>query len=642
VPLSPSYLHDENHDPGELDSSSGEEPQTKEPLLIGLLDWQESMLRCWFNEHHRELNDQEMLGFLVLLHASQADIKAYFKKRLDKGKFTLTAADVLDHGTLDFDFSVDHQISQEFTTEILPPLEIRRQSIEGTEALCDANSYAGPSKRMNSILDGFLANGNIQGDSSAWLAIPQFDTDKFVSGPMTETTLSTFQPRTVSGSNSSSDWLVLPDDQFKALKQTPPPDTTPTESQGTLKATKPLRRLFRNIIRNSIKTGCKQNLHRRAQTGRYACTVGCDYRTTRPQDLERHEQGLYPQHFYLCVVCGDPNTASGPTFTRKDHVLKHIKKFHPGQTTPKECEVAGVRKVFPDRCHLCLHHRHDNWRQRWEHIIWHYQLGHVFPLIIRPHDHNDYQESSSKEDSDSDTDTSQHGSDDVDDQGSGRDGPNAEATRDSEAPTNDGFSNSSEDARGDEKPENQPERDGYRGSDIHPQNLHTGPKTAPSKLMYAQESEIHVDRDTQGPHALAGPAMQTPQTRGNPNPLTKRAPPKRTSLSYLGIPDSHDGLAIYMRWVRMSHYAQGRTGRDVASSNAPSLTTESFSSTASDSNSVARLLLVCERRLTYLKLDTGQEDGWPDSEQQVQALRKDFRDFFCIEVGSQFATSDST
>jgi hypothetical protein len=155
---------------------------------------------------------------------------------------------------------------------------------------------------------------------------------------------------------------------------------------STLRCTKALRKLARSLVHHSHTSGCKQNSHQRKQTGIYTCTLGCGYQSKRHADLFRHEQTVYPQQFWFCFLCGDVhNPSEKHFFTRDDKIRKHIQSFHPGVITTRQCEVTGVRTLFPERCELCLHHRHKSWKHRSEHIIRHYQQGHVFPRTTGRH-----------------------------------------------------------------------------------------------------------------------------------------------------------------------------------------------------------------------------------------------------------------
>jgi hypothetical protein len=159
--------------------------------------------------------------------------------------------------------------------------------------------------------------------------------------------------------------------------------STHKQHSGAVPSTKALKQLIRSFIHTSIMTGCKQNAHQRTQLGIYACTLGCGYRSKRYSDTFRHEQSVYPQQFWFCFLCGDPKKPSERhLFTREDKLQKHIHSFHRGVIKARQCQITGVRPIFPDRCEICLHHRHATWKQRCEHIVWHYQSGHIFPPVM--------------------------------------------------------------------------------------------------------------------------------------------------------------------------------------------------------------------------------------------------------------------
>ncbi|KAF2035174.1 hypothetical protein EK21DRAFT_84799 [Setomelanomma holmii] len=106
-----------------------------------------------------------------------------------------------------------------------------------------------------------------------------------------------------------------------------------------LHTTKLLQQLARKVlgetISNVIENGqCRQTGQHWSDAGNYACTISCEYRTKRPQDLFRHEEIVYPQHIYFCPICGDPaKPLKRHLFTRKSRLKEHLKKFHQSTLT---------------------------------------------------------------------------------------------------------------------------------------------------------------------------------------------------------------------------------------------------------------------------------------------------------------------
>ncbi|KAH7396105.1 kinase-like domain-containing protein [Pyrenochaeta sp. MPI-SDFR-AT-0127] len=54
---------------------------------------------------------------------------------------------------------------------------------------------------------------------------------------------------------------------------------------------------------------------------------------------------------------------------------QHIKRFHPKDTyiNLSKCKIPNIRATFPAVCHICLHYRNRDWKDRCRHIIPHFK-----------------------------------------------------------------------------------------------------------------------------------------------------------------------------------------------------------------------------------------------------------------------------
>lgn len=150
-------------------------------------------------------------------------------------------------------------------------------------------------------------------------------------------------------------------------------------SRTTLAITsRALLQLISRIIRLQKEKSCTILPDDEHQTGMYPCTFGCGHAFKNAADLFRHQSILFPQEFWFCAHCGNPEHPSTKhLFTRKDKFRKHLGSNHPDveMSTVGQFKVRGVSPDFPERCGLCLHHRHTSWEDRCKHIIKHCKDG---------------------------------------------------------------------------------------------------------------------------------------------------------------------------------------------------------------------------------------------------------------------------
>jgi hypothetical protein len=136
----------------------------------------------------------------------------------------------------------------------------------------------------------------------------------------------------------------------------------------------PLLQLVSRIIRTQGEKVCTLLPDDERQSGKYPCSFGCGHAFRNAADLFRHQAILFPQDFWFCAHCGNPERPHAKhIFTRKDKFLKHLKSNHPEVDigTISQSKVRGVKPMFPKKCELCLHHHHTSWEDRRKHIMIH-------------------------------------------------------------------------------------------------------------------------------------------------------------------------------------------------------------------------------------------------------------------------------
>jgi DNA-directed RNA polymerase subunit M/transcription elongation factor TFIIS len=136
-----------------------------------------------------------------------------------------------------------------------------------------------------------------------------------------------------------------------------------------------IRDLANHLIYKKRGEGCGSIRAHESQEGRFPCSLGCGRRFKSSADAFRHEEIVYPQNFWFCLACGDPNKpAEEHLFTRKDKLRKHVRGLN-HSIDINHCKVPNVRTLYPERCGFCSNHRHPNWKERCKHLIRHCKKG---------------------------------------------------------------------------------------------------------------------------------------------------------------------------------------------------------------------------------------------------------------------------
>jgi hypothetical protein len=202
------------------------------------------------------------------------------------------------------------------------------------------------------------------------------------------------------------------------------------KNDGVTDCDRRLRAFIGQLISKKATKGCGHIRSHEHQSGKFVCTLGCGRRFRTSADTFRHEEVVFPQQFWFCYTCGDRNDPSERyLFTREDKMRQHIKKAGHVTTSPNHCRVPNIRTFFPEKCNICSHHRHRNWKERCKHIIWHCKRGHFAtntnPLgtgqtqehLVTGGDDDDDDDDDGEDDDDEDGDN--HRLNDLTDQGNG-------------------------------------------------------------------------------------------------------------------------------------------------------------------------------------------------------------------------------
>lgn len=382
-----------------------------------MLYWKEKWLSYWFCHHSRPLSDTEARCFSLLLSEPRDRIDALLNTLIEQARRNSYAT---PKPTLNL--TCDHEPHNQ--------LAIQVQASNGTSfpghdmsGRYSSSDYTRHDPTTRTSLD-------LHHEPSNDVGYPESSYQGKGRQPIDQINQPSIRSNSNNGKDTARSFVPLHSDASNTPLQYGPSAHTTLNVQKTvmLRPTEALRQLARSIILNSVQTGCKSNGHRTNQSGPYACTLGCGYRSKRHKDLIRHEQIVYPQQFWFCFMCGDPAKPTAKhVYTRDDKIHHHIKTFHRGVLAAKQCEVTGVRSLFPEQCAICLHHP-QSWDERCKHVRWHHESGHVFPPPIPRQSNGEGSQhpfregDSDSDDEDNDDDSGDHQSEEESDEAHGPDG----------------------------------------------------------------------------------------------------------------------------------------------------------------------------------------------------------------------------
>jgi hypothetical protein len=366
------YDHDQL-DSGFFDTNSSN-AQSYRPKPAKLLDWQDQILRLWSANNLHVSSDTDIILFRGLLRASEDSIKARLQQLFeDSHALQNTSCYITSTLSDDSSNSQSSQKSVNVTAEELGKFEaglennvamrssytILQKPSESKEFISTSHSapHAGYSDNHCHSEAHFGLKNTIPLPQDSRLA---FSTNtKMEAEPTSLTRTTCYQ-------------APIPDPHDHSLPYNVDFSNPLGAYSAGMHVTKALMHLIQTVVRRKKAKGCGLLRGHEGQTGAFPCTIGCARRFKSSCDLFRHEEIVFPQQFWFCFVCGDPTHPSERhLFTREDKMRQHIKVFHPLTINIAQCKVVQVRTTFPERCTLCLHHRHRSWKERCRHIIMH-------------------------------------------------------------------------------------------------------------------------------------------------------------------------------------------------------------------------------------------------------------------------------
>jgi hypothetical protein len=368
-------------DSGFFETKSSNAP-SYQPKPVELLDWQDQILRLWSAHNHHVSSDTDIVLFRGILRASEDSIKRRLQELFDNSQAVNETSGYITSNT-SYNTTTS-QSSQERVNlpaadiGILQPAVSKELAMPNGVAMCsscDRRRHPFPPKEHIPRSDPIASSGHPgtyrHGKAPCGQkSIASFPTGSYLTVgtdmSMEANSMSlyptAYHPHPAPTGSSHNHLLSNDVDQPNPL----------VTYNGGLPPTKALMHLIRDVIRQKKEKGCGLLPGHASQTGAFPCTIGCARRFKSSCDLFRHEEIIHPQQFWFCSLCGDTSAPSERhLFTRDDKMREHIKRYHPFGVNAAQFKVLNVRTSFPERCGLCLHHRHRSWRDRCRHIIMH-------------------------------------------------------------------------------------------------------------------------------------------------------------------------------------------------------------------------------------------------------------------------------
>lgn len=334
-------------------------PQLQQPSPK-LAKWQHDILCTWYAQYHRVASNMELLCFFVLLRAPETEIQAKLSRLLKTGHSKSMNSESLHvegyqaepyphvppDDTVNNNTGCDQEPSRDYN---LSQLGGQLTGIDHLRLMLHNTSHskqdAGPATGYNRMP---LGSG-----------IPPYAQHGNMPFPH-----ATAQQGAPYGSN----------DAFRSFDNNFSTSAEPFLAQGA--TTEAVRKLVQGAVHVKATRGCHPLRGHEVQKGSYPCSLGCERRFRTSNDLFRHEETVYPQQFWFCSLCGDPEDPLDKyLFTREDKIRQHMKAFHPYDFGFARFRVSNIRTTYPKKCELCLNFRFRSWKERRNHIISHCKRG---------------------------------------------------------------------------------------------------------------------------------------------------------------------------------------------------------------------------------------------------------------------------
>ncbi|OAL46958.1 hypothetical protein IQ07DRAFT_634543 [Pyrenochaeta sp. DS3sAY3a] len=387
------------HDSGFDDPTSD---QRKHDITTGLAEWKDAILMIWYQNNRRVASDMEIVLFRGLLQAPEECISARLRQLFENDDLFERASNSIQSVTENFsdDTSFHSSENSGISSEpvVLYPWATADNSewSEGglgheSEVETQKNEHIEPRVSARSTIVPQTENApSYYSNESHIVPVPafqmSFESASDASSSSNMMNSNTPSLNTIMELNPATSFQYrltsLDGCQVTSLYNA---DFVARSTQSTAPiTTEALMRLVGSVIHGKRLKGCGAIRDNENQRGKYPCTLGCGRWFRTSCDLFRHEEIVYPQHFWFCFHCGDPHEPSERhLFTREDKIRHHIKHAHPDMISVSNCRIPNARTTFPKRCTLCLHHKHRTWKDRCKHIIMHIRRGEDPTVIDR-------------------------------------------------------------------------------------------------------------------------------------------------------------------------------------------------------------------------------------------------------------------
>jgi hypothetical protein len=358
-------LYDQDHVP-DLYESGSVVPSVQPLMQAGLAWWQTEILRLWSINIGRVASKTDILFFRGILEAKEEAISASLQAVLNEGRRT---------GSFGKAPQICNEGSSSWMQNSVPGVEQRDEgpTVDGRSTPVSGNIQPKNHAPVSTFFPNALAdayNQAIVPDQTLY-GHPSYAKNILLLGDI-GTSTSRFRTSSDRGKQRQVEHAVH---ESSTIAHAP----VCVSSMGGLGnpaiSSRRLRDLIGQIISKKAARGCGSIRGHEHQQGPYKCTLGCGRRFKSSADTFRHEEIVYPQNFWFCLACGDPNNPlENHVFTREDKMRHHLRRLNHDMDI-SHCRVPNIRTLYPVRCGLCSNHRHSNWKERCKHLIRHCKKG---------------------------------------------------------------------------------------------------------------------------------------------------------------------------------------------------------------------------------------------------------------------------
>ncbi|KAH7413591.1 hypothetical protein DE146DRAFT_749796 [Phaeosphaeria sp. MPI-PUGE-AT-0046c] len=326
--------------------------------LPGLAAWQSAWLRIWVSNVGRKANAADIALFRSLLEASEEAVRACLQGRLDYDDSHGAHSNAKTIHT----WKAIHGSPFDPVQDLILPPDSSAKLFRAGDASANLGVAQHAYRGDRSLLTANMSPTHIS-------SIHDEAHHSFIDPPEAAV-LSKHESR---GKRTCTQ-QPLPSFSSSILDPTWSPSTV--DSSVTASSNPRLREFVTQFVSRRATKKCKAIRGHRSRNGMFPCTVGCGARFGAAADAIRHEEIKYPQQFFFCLSCGDPNNPlDDHLFTRVDKMRDHLKAPNHTPIGLDQCRVLNIRTLWPEKCGLCTHYKYRNWDERGDHYKWHCKRG---------------------------------------------------------------------------------------------------------------------------------------------------------------------------------------------------------------------------------------------------------------------------